>query len=468
MSALGGGRVLAVDEDDDVLARLLVTLPARGFEVACCRTAEEALLRIPHEQPDVVLTDHGMREIDGIELCEQIVTTYPDIPVVLLTAFGTVDTAVAAMRAGAFDFIIKPLDIQVLATSLERAIRQRRLREEVSRLQQHSQRRSGFGDMLGQSPAMKQVFTFVEQTASLNASVLISGESGTGKEMIARALHRKGRRPDGPFVTVNCAALPGALLEDELFGHDSSAPARGAPDAHPGLLSSSAGGTLFLDEIGEVSLVLQAKLLHVLQDRRGRPVISEGEPTFDTRIIAATSRDLESAVRDGEFRSDLYFRLNVLGVRLPPLRGRGTDVLLLAQAFVDRYATEMNKRVTGFGPAVAERLLAYDWPGNVRELQNTIERAVALTHGHQLVVEDLPDHMRAQRPARRAGLSGDATELTTLAEVERRHIDRVLKAVGGSRTDAARILGIGRKTLYRKLRDYEKHQGHPASPSERH
>ncbi|HEY8927115.1 MAG TPA: sigma-54 dependent transcriptional regulator, partial [Polyangia bacterium] len=374
---------MAVNDDDDVLARLLVTLPARGFEVACCRTAEEAMLRIPREQPDVVLTDHGMRDIDGIDLCERIVTSYPDLPVILLTAFGTVETAVAAMRAGAFDFIVKPLDLQALASSLERAIRQRRLNDEVDRLQQRSvDRKPGFGELVGQSPAMKQVFTFVEQTAGLNASVLITGESGTGKELVARALHRKGKRPDGPFVAVNCAALPEALLESELFGYARGA-FTGAQGPRQGLLATSSGGTLFLDEIGEMSLVLQPKLLRALQERKVRPVGSDTETTFDTRVIAATNRDLESAVREGDFRTDLYFRLNVLGVHLPPLRSRGTDVLLLAQGFVEQYAAEMSKAVAGFGPAVAERLLAYDWPGNVRELQNLIERAVALARGPQ-------------------------------------------------------------------------------------
>jgi len=459
---------MAINDDDDVLARLLVTLPARGLEVACCRTAEEALNRIPHEQPDVIMTDHGMRDIDGIELCERIVSTYPDIPVVLLTAFGTVETAVAAMRAGAFDFIVKPLDIQALASSLERAIRQRRLNDEVDRLQQRSgDRKPGFGELVGQSTAMKQVFTFVEQTACLNASVLITGESGTGKELVARALHRKGKRPDGPFVAVNCAALPEALLESELFGYARGA-FTGAQGARQGLLATSSGGTLFLDEIGEMSLALQPKLLRALQERKVRPVGSDSETPFDTRVVAATNRDLESAVREGDFRTDLYFRLNVLGVHLPPLRNRGTDVLLLAQGFVEQYAAEMSKSVVGFGPAVAERLLAYDWPGNVRELQNMIERAVALARGRQLIMEDLPEHVRAYRPIRRAALSGDATELTTLAEVEKRHIGRVLKAVGGSRTDAARILGIGRKTLYRKLRDYEERPPRPGSSSARH
>ena len=459
---------MAVNDDDDVLARLLVTLPARGFEVACCRTAEEAMLRIPREQPDVVLTDHGMRDIDGIDLCERIVTSYPDLPVILLTAFGTVETAVAAMRAGAFDFIVKPLDLQALASSLERAIRQRRLNDEVDRLQQRIvDRKPGFGELVGQSPAMKQVFTFVEQTAGLNASVLITGESGTGKELVARALHRKGKRPDGPFVAVNCAALPEALLESELFGYARGA-FTGAQGPRQGLLATSSGGTLFLDEIGEMSLVLQPKLLRALQERKVRPVGSDTETTFDTRVIAATNRDLESAVREGDFRTDLYFRLNVLGVHLPPLRSRGTDVLLLAQSFVEQYAAEMSKPVSGFGPAVAERLLAYDWPGNVRELQNMIERAVALARGHQLVMEDMPEHVRAYRPVRRPALSGDATELTTLAEVEKRHIGRVLKAVGGSRTDAARILGIGRKTLYRKLRDYEDRPPRPGPSSARH
>ncbi len=283
--------------------------------------------------------------------------------------------------------------------------------------------------------------------------MLITGESGTGKEVVARALHRHGRRQHGPFVAVNCAAMPEALLESELFGH-----ARGAftdaRSARIGLFTQANGGTLLLDEIGDLPLALQPKLLRALQERTVRPVGGDAEVPFDVRLIATTNRDLETAVEEGRFREDVYFRINVIHIALPPLRARGADVLSLAQHFVARYATQTGKRVTGLSPAAAKRLLAYTWPGNVRELQNCIERAVALTQFEEIAVEDLPDKIQAHQPSHILIAGDDPTELGPLEAVERQYILRVMEAVGGNKTSAAQVLGIGRKTLYRKLEQY--------------
>jgi two-component system response regulator HydG len=453
VAGVGGGRVLAVDDDEDILAWLRVKLPPRELEVVCCEAGSEALALIDREPFDVVLTDLGMKEMDGLELCDRVVSNFPAIPVLLLTANGTVDAAVAAMRAGAFDFIVKPLEVETLLFALDRAVRNRRLRQEVGQLRRQAELAGGFGEIWGKSPAMKQIFGFLDQVANLNTSVLITGESGTGKELVARALHRHGRRRDGPFVAVNCAALPEALLEAELFGHVRGA-FTGAQTARAGLFASASGGTLFLDEIAELPMPLQPKLLRALQERQVRPVGADREVSFDTRVVAATNRDLESGVDEGRFRADLFFRLNVLPVHLPPLRARGTDVLFLAQRFVDRFAGEMGKAVKGLAPAVGERLLAYAWPGNIRELQNAIERAVALTKQEQLTVEDLPERVRSYQKSHIIVAGDDPTELASLAEVERRYVLTVLDAAGGNKTDASQILGIGRKTLYRKLQSY--------------
>ena len=300
---------------------------------------------------------------------------------------------------------------------------------------------------------MKAVYELLERVAESDASVLITGESGTGKEMVARALHRRGRRNAGPFVAVNCAAMPEALLESELFGHVKGA-FTDARTARTGLFVKASGGTLFLDEIGELPLPLQPKLLRALQERAVRPVGSDDEVPFQVRLVAATNRDLETAVEERRFREDLFFRINVIHVEMPPLRARGSDVLLLAQHFLVKDAALAGKPVTGISAAAAEKLLAYSWPGNVRELQNCIERAIALTQFHEIAVDDLPERVRAYRGSQIVISADDLGELVPMEEVERRYVLRVLEAVGGSRTRAAKVLGFDRKTLYRKLERY--------------
>jgi two-component system response regulator HydG len=371
----------------------------------------------------------------------------------MLTGFGNLEMAIGAIRAGAYDFITKPPDLDVLALALQRAVQHRHLRAEVKRLRRTVEEARGFGELLSASPAMQKLTDLLERILDSDASVLVTGESGTGKELVARALHHRGRRAAGPFVAVNCAAVPETLLESELFGHVRGA-FTDARSGHTGLFVQASGGTLFLDEIGELPLTLQPKLLRALQERTVRPLGGDAEVPCDVRLVAATNRDLETAIEEHRFRDDLYFRINVIHVDVPPLRARGNDVLLLAQHFVDRYAAQAGKAMTGLSPEAAERLLAYAWPGNVRELQNCVERAVALARYDRIAVDDLPDKVRRARRSQVVIAADDPASLLPLEEVERRYILRVLEVVRGNRSLAARTLGLDRKTLYRKLERY--------------
>jgi len=443
------GRILVVDDDHEMCELLRSQLTRRDFDVRTHASAEQALGELAAYEIDAVVTDVRMRGIDGIQLCARLHQNRPDVPVLVITAFGSLDTAVAAIRAGAYDFLAKPFEVEELAFRLERAIQHRRLAEEVKRLRAHEP--DPVDDLLGESASLRQLRELVARVARSDAPVLVVGETGSGKELVARALHRHGARPDGPFVALNCAALPEHLLESELFGH-----VRGAfTDARAprtGLLIHATGGTLFLDEIADLPVALQPKLLRALQERRVRPVGSEEEVPFDARIVAATNRDLDAAVEDGRFREDLFFRLDVLRIEVPPLRARGSDVLLLAQHFVRESATRSSKAVVGLSHGAAEKLLQYNWPGNVRELANCIERAVALTDHEQILVEDLPERIRDYGRGHVLVASDDPSELVPLEVVEQRYVARVMEAVGGNKTLAARILGLDRKTLYRKLR----------------
>ncbi len=444
------GRILIVDDDKSLCEMLAAGLQRRGFDAEWATSGEEAFARVRTREFDVVVADLNMRGMTGIELCERVVADRPDLPVVVITAFGSLDTAIAAIRAGAYDFITKPFETAALVLTLARAVAHRALRQEVRMLRERVANANRFEEMIGASPAMTEVTELLGRVAETDAAVLITGESGTGKEVAARALHARGPRRAGPFVAVNCAAIPGNLLESELFGH-----ARGAftdaKTARVGLFQQADGGTLFLDEVGEIPLLLQPKLLRALQERTVRPVGSDSEVAFDARIIAATNRDLELAIEEKRFREDLYYRINVIRVELPPLRARGADVLLLAQHFLEGFAKRMGKPVAGFTPPAAEKLVAYAWPGNARELQNSIERAVALTQYDRIAVEDLPETVRNYRRSHVLIASEDPEELVTMDEVERRYIVRVLEATGGNKKAAAKILGFDRRTLYRKL-----------------
>ena len=446
-------RVLVVDDDQAMCDLLEGALGRRGFSVTSRTAADEAFALLAAEDFDVVITDLQMKGMNGLELCERISQNRPDVPVVVMTAFGSLETAVAAIRVGAYDFITKPIDLEPLRLALERAVRHRALTREVGLLRQTVREARHFEELIGSSPAMGQVYELIERVAAVDATVLITGESGTGKEMVARAIHRRGKRSSGHFVAINCAAVPEALLESELFGHEKGA-FTDARSARPGLFVEASGGTLFLDEIGELPLALQSKLLRALQERAVRPVGAAREVPFDARLLAATNRDLETAVEERRFRDDLYYRINVVNLALPPLRARGGDVLLLAQHFLEHFTRMFDKPVTAIAPAAADKLLSYTWPGNVRELANCIERAVALTRFTELVVEDLPEKIRAYSRSHVVVAGSDPTELVPLEEVERRYILHALEAVGGNRTLAAQTLGLDRKTLYRKLKAY--------------
>jgi DNA-binding NtrC family response regulator len=448
-------KVLIVDDDTSMCELLAEGLGQQGYEARWKASPHEALAEIEQRNFDVVLTDINMRDMNGLELCQRATEAHPELPVIVITAFGSMETAVQAIRAGAYDFITKPFDIDVVAIAIERAVKHGVLTREVQRLQRAVDESRRFDELLGASPAMKEVYDLLERVAESESTVLVSGESGTGKELVARALHRRSKRTTGPFVAINCAAMPEALLEAELFGHSKGA-FTDAKSVRVGLFQQADGGTLLLDEVGDMPLGLQPKILRALEERRVRPVGATSEVPFDVRLIAATHHDLESAVDEGRFRADLFYRLNVIQVAMPPLRDRPGDVVRLAQRFVDELAERLGKPVTGMSVAVAERLSAYAWPGNVRELRNCIERAVALTRFAELTVDDLPERVRAYQPSHVVVASDQASDLVTLEEVERRYIGRVLEAVQGNKTLAAKVLGLDRATLYRKLERYPK------------
>lgn len=459
------GHVLIVDDDTDVLQLIQHGLAKRGYHADTAETGPQALEHLDCTPCDAVLLDLRLGTVDGLEVCREVMARHPDTPVIVLTGYGSMEAAVGAMRAGAYDFTTKPVDLDALALSVRRAVSHRRLTSEVERLRAQvedaNHKQSSEHPIIGQSEALTRVLRIVDRVANSDAPVLVTGESGTGKELIARALHERSSRRDQPFVAVNCAAIPANLLESELFGH-----ARGAfTDAKTnrrGLFLEAGEGTVFLDEIGELPTELQPKLLRVLQERRLRPVGDTREYPFLARVVTATNRDLEQEVENGTFREDLFYRVNVIHILVPPLSARGNDVLLLAQHMLERIAERVGKKVDGLTPDAAAKLLDYDWPGNVRELQNAMERAVALAQYDKIPVGDLPDRVREHR-SERIVLADTTDHMPSLSQLERRYIERVLRATNGNKTQAAQILGLDRRTLYRKLERFEKENGEQRS-----
>ncbi len=428
--------VFVVDDEREMVDLIALGLKKRGFTIIPFTTGADAIAAIPQHDVDVIITDLNMKGMTGLELCEQVFADRPDIPVLMLTAFGSFETAVGAIRAGAYDFVTKPVEIEALAIAVRRAAEHRALRGEVKRLREAMANTRGRGDLIGASPAMQRVHELLDQVSGTDASVLVTGENGTGKETVAREIHHRSRRAAGKFIAINCAAVGEELLENELFRVG-------------GAFEQANHGTLFLDEISEIPLSLQPRLLQAIQEHKLRPTGSDVEMPIDVRVIASTNRDLQEMTEAKQFREDLYYRIHVIHIPLPPLRARGGDVLLLAGHFIRHYATVQSKKVTGVSSSAAERMMKHEWPGNVRELANAIERAVALTHFEELQVEDLPDKIRTARAQQMSGT--EHAELLTLEEVERRHVLRVLAACDGNRTDAAKMLDLDRKTLYRKL-----------------
>jgi len=448
LSLSSASAVLVVDDDQEMCEVVEAGLKQRNYSVTWKMTPAEALDLIDHQDFAVLLVDLHMDGMGGLDLCRAALAKRPDLVVVVMTGFGTMEHAIGAMRAGAYDFITKPVSMDALALTVDRAARYRAMSDELRRLRRHVVMHK-LSNVIGSSGPMQRVADIVGRVAETNTNVLITGESGTGKELVARALHDRSRRR-GPFLAINCAAVPENLLESELFGH-----ARGAfTDARTsraGLLVDADQGTLFLDEIGELPLGMQPKILRALQERKVRPIGTTQEVPFDARIVAATNRDLEHEVEQKRFREDLFYRINVVRIEVPPLRVRGNDVLVLAQYFLERMAARSNKKVTRLGRLVADRLVNYDWPGNVRELENCMERAVALTSFDEITIDDLPAKLKDYRPTEVDATCDDPKDLPPMHVVEERYMRKVLTAVSGNKTLAAKVLGFDRRTLYRKL-----------------
>lgn len=446
-------KVLTVDDDVGVGSMLKRALLPFELEVSSVTEPHAALELLGAGPIDVVLTDLRMPRMDGVELCNRIRDAYPDIPVIVVTAFGSMESAVRALRAGAYDFVTKPVDVEILARVLQRAVEHRFLKGELARLKRAVASSTSHG-IIGESEGIQTVLALIDRVADTDVTVLLSGESGTGKELVARAIHLKSKRAERPLVAVNCAAIPESLVESELFGH-----ARGAfTDAQrprAGLMTRARGGTLFLDEVAEIPLAVQPKLLRALQERTIRPVGSDDEEPIDVRIIAATHVDLEEAIRLGRFREDLFYRLDVVRMELPPLRERGQDVLTIAQHFLERFASSTGRGVRRFSYAAAARLRAYGWPGNIRELANCVERAVTLARLEEITLEDLPPRIRQANVEPTFSLPKSPDEVLQIDEIQRRYVLAAIDAVGGSKSEAARLLGVDRATLYRWLTRYQ-------------
>ncbi|TAJ10334.1 MAG: sigma-54-dependent Fis family transcriptional regulator [Nitrospirae bacterium] len=444
---------ILVAEDDAAARELLVeALKKEGYEVEAVAGGREAIERGRQAQFDLVLTDIRMGDVSGFEVLQAYKASNPDTPIVLLTAFGSMEGAIEAMKQGAYDYLAKPFRREEVKLVVRRSLDHRRLIRENAKFREELRDRDSRSPLVGSSPPMLEVYKLVAKVAAGRSTVLLEGESGTGKELVARAIHSNSARRDGPFVPLNCAALPETLLESELFGHERGA-FTGAVGAKPGLFETANGGTLFLDEIGDISPALQVKLLRVLQEQEVRRVGGTAVVRLDCRLIAATNRDLAALVKEGRFREDLFYRLNVVRITLPPLRERREDIPMLAHHFLQQAADGPAHPIRGFLPETMACLQQYAWPGNVRELENVIERVVSLSRGPLVLPSDLPEAVRQASGDAVPGLAGRATggsgALLTLEAMEKRYLQQVLQETGGNKVQAAKILGIDRRTLYR-------------------
>ncbi len=447
-------RILVVDDEESIRISLCAMLARHGYHTESADRASVALDILEKKDVDVAFIDVRMPEMDGIELTSEIVARKISTTVIVMSAYGSVDNAIEAMKAGAYDYITKPFKTDEVVLTLAKAHERENLRRENTRLRAQVVQKADFGGIIADSPAMDRVFKLISKVAEVRSTVLITGESGTGKELVARAIHDNSSHRDGPFVAVNCGAIPGTLLESELFGHR-----RGAfTDAHsdkPGLFSEASGGTLLLDEIGELPLVLQVKMLRVLQEGVVRRLGDTKDELVDVRVIAATLKNLEDEVAAGAFREDLYYRLNVLPIHVPALRERTEDISLLVDYFIKRHNAKLGTRVEGVSPDARKMLLSYRWPGNVRELENAIERAMVLTEGDLITPEDLPEKIQQARDFIGNTLaSGDLSIKKTVRAIEEELIRRALAKTGGNRTKAAKILEISHRALLYKIKQY--------------
>jgi DNA-binding NtrC family response regulator len=447
MTDIGNWKVLLVDDDRLSREAMADWLRSEGFDVIAVADGQAAIQRL-HDGVAVLVTDLKMPRMDGLQLLRLTKERAPHIAVILITAYGTVETAVAALKEGAFDYLTKPVRPDELANKVRQAVAQRAMAAEIARLHARLNERYGYENIIGKSPAMRAVFEKVRLVADTKSTVLIAGETGTGKELIARALHHNSSLRQKPFVPVNCAAIPETLIESELFGHERGA-FTGATERRIGLFQSANGGTLFIDEIGEMKVGLQGKLLRAIETRRIMAVGSSREVEVDVRLVAATNRDLQEEVKKGAFREDLYYRLKVVEIHLPPLRERPEDIPLLARFFIDEIARENQRPTRDIAPEALDLLLAYNWPGNVRELRNTLEGSIVLSRRERIEVSDLPEYLRQGASAQAVIRHG-----MTMADIEREAIRRALEQTGGRRTEAAKILDVSVRTLQRKIKEY--------------
>ena len=454
--------VLLVEDKDSLRTMLRHALEAQGHAVLEAKDEPEAIQQLRQSRPAVVLTDLKLPTGDGFGVLRAAKELDPELQVVVMTAYGSLHDAVTAMREGAMDFLAKPVDPDHLLLMVERAIAQRRILTENLLLKEELAERRGAPRIIGEHSSLRQVIQHLHRAAATDATVLLEGESGTGKELFARALHVLSPRAVGPFVAINCAAIPDTLLETELFGHEKGA-FTGASARKPGRFELAHRGTLFLDEIGEMPLALQAKILRALEEKRFERVGGTQSLHVDVRVVAATNRNLKQRVAERQFREDLYFRLSVFPIEIPPLRERGDDVVILARHFIDKFCRDMNKPVLALAPAALDELCAYRWPGNVRELQNCIERAVILSDGEAILPRHLHLSFRASPPLAGAATAWDQIDLSgslaetlrrATAEVERRKIEQAMKEAGGNTQRAAELLVIGHKALLQKLKDH--------------
>lgn len=443
-------KVAVVDDDVEMGRVVKDLLTEEGYLVSQFSSVSEALIKFKEDLPHILITDHRMKDIDGMMLLRKMRADYPEVVTIMMTAFGSIDTAIEAMKMGAYHYIVKPFKNEEMVLIVSRAMEKANLKKENKTLRRELKKSFDVESIIGKSPVMNSVFEMIKLVSSATANVLITGESGSGKELVARAIHNSGARKKNAFVPLNCTAIPENLLESELFGHVKGS-FTGAICDKKGLFEEADGGTLFLDEIGDLSLALQAKLLRVLQDKQIRQVGGNKMKEVDVRIIAATHRDLKIMVQDRKFREDLFYRLNVLPIKVPPLRDRIEDIPLLVESFISKFAAQNNSSVKAMAPSAMALLMAHPWPGNVRELENVVERAMVLSQGDMIEKKVILDSALQEAKQNIAQLQSDRP---TLEKLEERYIKMVLAEVDYNKDEAAKILGVSRRTLYRKERLY--------------
>jgi len=443
------GSILIADDEPGIRESLSIVLNDEGYDCKAVKDGELAIEAMKESSYDVVITDLKMPNADGMEVLEHVLQHSSETLTIIITAHATLETAIQALRKGAADYILKPLDFDEVLIRIEGLMEHKNLIQENKYLREQIDQEYNFNHIIGESPAMKKIYKMVERVSQANSNVLITGASGTGKELVARAIHFNSQRYQKPFLAINCGAIPENLVESELFGHKKGA-FTGATADKEGVFVAANGGTVFLDEVAEIPLNLQVNLLRVLQEREVKPVGSNQTLTFDTRIISATNKDLEAEIEEGNFRDDLYYRLNVVELSLPPLQDRREDIPLLAHHFLQKYSKELKRNLKGITSEAMSAMMAYQWKGQVRELENVIERAVLLSDNEYLSVEDLPSAIRNT-----AGVENyemDSNKLDEAVQVfEKHHIQSILKRTDGNKSEAARLLGIDPSTLYRKM-----------------